>query len=150
MNNEQLSGILSLVSKIHSETVAYLNKELANSGLPDFSTSHGNILFRLSQAESLSMSEIARLIHRDKSTATVLVNKLERLGFVKRMPCSEDSRKTLLVLTDKGTEYNKATAEISRKLIDRCYKGFSAEEKESAFKLLSRIAENFSIDGIAQ
>ena len=144
MNNEQLSGILSLVSKIHAETVAYLNEELANNGLSDFSTSHGNILYRLSKAESLSMTEIARLIHRDKSTATVLVNKLERFGFVKRIRCENDFRKTLLILTDKGTAYNKATAEISKRLIDRCYQGFSDEEKETAYNLLARIADNFS------
>jgi len=144
MNNGHLSGILSLISKIHAETVTYLNAELANSGLPDFSTSHGNILYRLSQADSLSMSELAKMIHRDKSTATVLVNKLERLGFVKRTRCKEDYRKILLVLTDKGTEYNKTTADISKRLIDRCYQGFSNEEKETAFKLLTRIADNFS------
>ena len=148
MNNEQLSGILSLVSKIHAETVAYLNKELANNGLPDFSTSHGNIMYRLSKAESLSMTEIARLIHRDKSTATVLVNKLERFGFVKRTRCENDSRRILLVLTDKGTAYNKATAEISKRLIERCYQGFSDEEKEMAYGLLSRIADNFSCNDV--
>ena len=144
MSNDQLSGILSLISKIHAETASYLNEELANNGLPDFSTSHGNILYRLSQSDTLTMTEIARLIHRDKSTATVLVNKLERFGFVKRVRCTDDCRKTMLVLTEKGMEYNKATAAISKRLINRCYKGFSAEEKETAYKLLARIADNFS------
>lgn len=144
MDNQQLSGILSLISKVHAETVSYLNDELASNGLPDFATSHGNILYRLSQADSLSMTEISKMIHRDKSTATVLVNKLERLGFVKRIRCKDDYRKTLLVLTEKGAEYNKATASISRRLIERCYQGFSDDEKETAFKLLSRISDNFS------
>ncbi|MCQ2580076.1 MAG: MarR family transcriptional regulator [Treponemataceae bacterium] len=143
MNNEQLSGILSLVSKIHAETVAYLKEEMSGNGMPDFSTSHGNILYRLSQSGTLSMTEIARTIHRDKSTATVLVNKLERLGFVKRTQCKDDYRKTLLTLTEKGAEYNKATAAISKRLIERCYQGFSQQDKEKVFELLTRISENF-------
>jgi DNA-binding MarR family transcriptional regulator len=144
MNNEQLSGILSLVSKIHAETVAFFKEELAANGLPDFTTSHGNILYRLSKAETLSMTKIARMIHRDKSTATVLVNKLERFGLVKRIRCKDDNRKTLLMLTEKGAEYNEATANISKRLIDRCYQGFSQADKEKAFELLTRISDNFS------
>ena len=41
------------------------------------------------------MSELAKQVHRTKSTVTALVEKLERNGYVLRIPDPEDSRGVL-------------------------------------------------------
>ena len=90
------------------------------------------------------MKELAAKINRDKSTATVLVRKLERDGFVKTAPAPEDARSKLVSLTRKGKRYNDVTAELANDLLKIFYKGFSETEKKNAFTYLTRIAENFS------
>lgn len=140
---ENYSGILSLVSKIHSSSASFLKEQLKNEGLSDFVSSHGNILFQLSIAEKMTMKQLSDSIHRDKSTTTVLVNKLEKEGYVKRETSTSDNRFTYIVSTDKARSYNEITSKISERLISRCYKGFSDEEKKIVFELLVRISQNF-------
>ena len=122
----------------------FLIKRLAEKGLPDFASSHGFILFQLAAKDALSMKELADKINRDKSTATVLVRKLERDGFVKTAPSPGDARSKLVSLTRKGKRYNDVTAELANDLLKIFYKGFSDAEKKNACSYLLRIAENFS------
>lgn len=142
---ENYQNTLSIISKIHSLSSSFLKKELENQGLAELVSSHGNILFQLSVNEKLSMGEIASRIHRDKSTTTVLVKKLEKEGYVERTKNQEDNRSFFLQLTEKGMQYTKATSEISGKLVSKAYENFSEEEKNTAYALLSRICDNFMI-----
>ena len=138
------SGISSLISKIHADSASFLKSELQARGLPDMVSSHGNILFQLSQAGSLSMKELSERIHRDKSTTTALINKLEAAGFVTREKDSTDSRITNISLTETGRNYNDVLNAISSTLNERCCQGLSADEQKTLFILLSRISQNFS------
>lgn len=137
------SGISSLISKIHADSASFLKAEMQSRGLPDLVSSHGNILFQLSQAGSLSMKELSERIHRDKSTTTALVNKLVGAGFVVREKDSTDSRITHISLTETGRNYNDTLNAISDTLNRRCCQGLSADEQKTLFELLSRIAGNF-------
>ncbi|WP_255422715.1 MarR family winged helix-turn-helix transcriptional regulator [Treponema sp. Marseille-Q4130] len=141
--NTDIRQSMSLVSRIHSAAADFLIKRLAEKGLPDFASSHGFILFQLAAKDALSMKELAEKINRDKSTATVLVRKLERDGFVKTAPSPADARSKLVSLTSKGKRYNDVTAELANGLLKIFYKGFSEDEKKKAFAYLTRIAENF-------
>ncbi|MGI5092126.1 MarR family transcriptional regulator [Treponema socranskii] len=141
--NTDIRQSMSLVSRIHSAAADFLIKRLAEKGLPDFASSHGFILFQLAAKDALSMKELAEKINRDKSTATVLVRKLERDGFVKTAPSPGDARSKLVSLTSKGRRYNDVTAELANDLLKIFYKGFSEDEKKKAFAYLTRIAENF-------
>ncbi len=140
---EQLTQITSLISKIHASTAAFLKTELKNRGLPELVSSHGNILFQLSRHDKMTMTEITAAIHRDKSTTTALIKKLEKEGYVERLTNPEDSRVTWICLTARGQEYTTATSDISRLLTDRACDGFSDEEKQTVYRLLERISTNF-------
>lgn len=49
------------------------------------------------------VSKIAELMGHSTPAATGLVQRLERLDYVKRQPCAEDRRKVLVTSTAKGT-----------------------------------------------
>lgn len=134
---------ISLVSHIHSATSDFLINELKKNGLPDLATSHGNILFQLSLAESLTMKDLTELINRDKSTTTVLVRKLEQEGLVITESDIKDKRSKTIKLTDKGKNYNQKLSEISKNLISTFYQGFTDKEKEDFLSYLKKINKNF-------
>ena len=73
------------------------------------------------------MSELAKQVHRTKSTVTALVEKLERNGYVLRIPDPEDSRGVLVRLTDKGRALEPAFEAISnglqRLITERLWEG---------------------------
>ena len=141
--NQDIKFSMSLVSHVHSSAADFLAKKIAEQGLPDFVSSHGNILFQLSINKELTMSELAKRINRDKSTTTVLVRKLEREGLISGEVDSKDKRNRLMFLTEKGAQYKDVLTKISSELLETFYKGFSEEEKQQFFSLLNRINENF-------
>lgn len=135
-----IDSVLSLISHLHSASADFTNRMLSKDA--KFVSSHGFILFLLSENEKLTMGEISEQINRDKSTTTVLIKKLLEEGLVQTQNCTKDSRKKYISLTEKGKEYNSLTSSISRELLSVCYKNFTNEEKESLLKLLKKMNEN--------
>lgn len=138
-----INSSISLLSNVHSITADFLTEKLSQQGFNAFASSHGNILFQLSLHEKLSMSELAKLINRDKSTTTVLVRKLAHEGFIKVIPDSEDKRSRYVSLTEEGKKYNSTTAKISEELLTTFYKDFTDDEKLKFVEFLTKIKNNF-------
>ena len=138
-----VNSVISLISRIHTQTAEFTNKMLASH---KFVSSHGFILFLLSENSEMSMGEIAKKINRDKSTTTFLIRKLIDEKLVKSMPSSKDNRKKIISLTVEGKKYNNFTSEISNKLLSICYKNFSMEEKETLLNLLEKMSLNLEAE----
>ncbi|MGI5059273.1 MarR family winged helix-turn-helix transcriptional regulator [Treponema pectinovorum] len=136
------NSVLNLISRIHSQSQDFLQGKLFNVGLKELATSHGNILFSLSQNETMNLGELAKRINRDKSTTTILVKKLQNEGFIEIKKDETDARKKIIQLTTKGKSYNEQTAKVSNDLISTCYKGFSQDEKKQLVELLNKLCLN--------
>lgn len=134
-----MSAILSLISKIHEKGNRFIIEELKNNGAEGLVPSHGDILFCLYKNGKMTMKDIANCIHRTKPTVTVLVDKLEKLGYLKREPSDEDNRCTYIVLTKKGEDFKVIFEKISEKLNEMLYKNLSPEESELIEKLLRKV-----------
>lgn len=138
-----VNSSISFLSHIHTMTASFLTEKLKQQGFNDFASSHGNILFQLNKHGKMTMSELAKSINRDKSTATVLVRKLEKEGFVLIVSDENDKRNKNIQLSQKGLEYTKVTNEISNELLSTFYNGFSEQEKKIFLDFLERIEKNF-------
>lgn len=141
--NKEINSSISLISHIHSLSQDFVCQQLSQLGLQDFVSSHGNILFQLSKNGPMSMRDLAKSINRDKSTTTVLVRKLENEGFIKTSCDKNDKRSKNLELTEKGLVLKVKTDEISSKLLETFYDGFSEDEKEQFYSFLKRVSHNF-------
>ena len=111
---------------------------LRNSKRSGSAPSHGDILVRLLACETCNMSELAKQVHRTKSTVTALVEKLERNGYVLRIPDPEDSRGVLVRLTDKGRALEPAFEAISNGLQRLITDRLSEEEAALLDRLLDK------------
>ena len=87
----------------------------------------------------MTMKDIAQKINRTKPTVTALINKLEKLGYLKREVSSQDNRYTNIVLTKKGEIFKPVFEKISKDLNEMLYKNLSAEEADILEKLLRKI-----------
>lgn len=134
-----MKELLSLVSKIHEKGNRFIIDELKNNGAEGLVPSHGDILVCLYKNGKMTMKDIANSIHRTKPTVTVLVDKLEKLGYIKREASDEDNRSTNIVLTQKGEDFKVIFEKISKELNKMLYKNLSAEESELIEKLLRKV-----------
>ena len=137
--NNYMSAILSLISKIHEKGNRFIIEELKNNGAEGLVPSHGDILVCLYKNSKMTMKDIANCIHRTKPTVTVLVDKLEKLGYLKREASNEDNRSTNIVLTQKGEDFQTTFEKISKNLNEMLNKNLSPEESELMEKLLRKV-----------
>lgn len=133
---------LSIISRIKEGANRFIIEQLNQNGIEGLVPSHGDILFVLYKSDKITMKEIADKIHRTKATVTVLVDKLEKLEFIKREKSSEDNRITYITLTKKGLEFKPVFEQISQNLNTMLYKNFSKEEAKILDELLNKMKKN--------
>ena len=115
-----------LMGRIHDLTQKWLRGELVAAGLSGIVPSHGDVLALLFMKGEATMHELAAFAHRTKPTTTVLVDKLEEMGLVRRAQSEDDAR----------------FAAISKKLASRVYSPLSKDEGEMLEKLLNKVLSN--------
>jgi DNA-binding MarR family transcriptional regulator len=133
----------SMVGKIRDAVNNMILSELGKHGVDGIAPSHGDILVCLYEKNRLSVKELTEKIHRTQPTVTVLVNKLEKLGYVERIKSKEDSRVTLINITEKGIQLEPIFHEISEKLNTVIYGNLTNAEKEQLEHLLEKILKKF-------
>jgi len=131
------------MSSIRGQAYRFITEELRAYHIQGIAPSHGGILSALFEQRKLPMRSLAARIGRDKSTVTALVDKLIKLGYVKKEKGEEDRRENYIVLTKKGRDLEPVFNELSRTLIRRVYKDVSQEEQRVLIGILQRMQERW-------
>ena len=134
-----MRNLLALVSKIHEKGNRFIIEQLKKNGADGLVPSHGDILVCLYEQDKMTMKDIADKIQRTRPTVTVLVDKLEKLGYIKREISQEDSRYTYIVLTKKGQDFKPIFEKISEDLNNLLYKNLTEQESNILDNLLQKI-----------
>ena len=71
-----------------------------------------------------------------RSTTTVLLQRMEKKGLIQRHTSSKDARQKAVVLTDKALSIASACQSYLRKEEEEFVQLFSAEERDIFFKIL--------------
>lgn len=138
----QTNQIFRLIGRIHRETDALICRELARRGHPGLGPSHGSILSKLYDQGPMPMGGLARSIGRKKNTVTVLVKRMEVDGYVLRHRSEEDSRVTLVSLTEKGAAFRRDFEAVSVILLNSVWGDMPQGRKEVLVSGLETIVQN--------
>ncbi len=90
-----------------------------------------------------TVSDIASDMKIAIPTATVAVKKLENKGFVTKVPFSDDGRRFIISLTEKGTKVDRAHSIFHRRMVRNISREFSDEEKEVLLTAIKKLNEFF-------
>ena len=134
--------IIFLIGRVLYKANKLLVREMKAHRIDGLAVSHGEILGTLMYRGPSTMTEIARIIGKDKSTITALINKLIRMDYVERRKSGADYRFSQIALTPKGEALKPAFFAIARKLRAVSYKGMTDDEREHLAGLLTRLHEN--------
>lgn len=113
-----------------------VNEGLARSGFEDFRPAHGTIGQHIADQGS-RVTELARLAQVSKPTVVYLVDDLERLGYVERIPDPDDGRAKLVRLTERGARAQRE----ARRIIARIERDWSRALGERDFAVLRSLLE---------
>ncbi len=104
----------------------------------------GNYAFLLNlfRREGVSQDMLSKTIHVDKTTTTRALDKLEDLGYIIRLSEPADKRAHRIYLTEQARGLEAEIREVLKDWATILTEGFSQEEKDIAYQLLNRMAEN--------
>lgn len=99
------------------------------------------IFWLLYRKEEANMTEIAEYIHVPLNTATGIVSKMEKNGFVVRDRLKEDKRVVVIHLTEKGKTQVKALVDEITYYAVQTISVFSKEEMDIFLRMSKRVVE---------
>jgi MarR family transcriptional regulator, organic hydroperoxide resistance regulator len=138
----KIRSSIKYIGIIREEANKFIIDELGKRGITGIVPSHGAILMALYDQKTMSMKEIADKIKRRQPTVTVLIDKLQEHGYLKKEKDIDDSRITNIMITQKGEEFKSVFFEISEKLNKKLHQGLSEKESEILENLLERVSMN--------
>ncbi|WP_410770828.1 MarR family winged helix-turn-helix transcriptional regulator [Fontibacillus sp. BL9] len=133
----------SMISKIRDAVNKKIIAELEQNGVVDIVPSHGDILSLLFHSYGMPISVLAEKINRTQPTVTVLVRKLEQLGYAERRKDEQDKRVTLISLTEKGEQLGPLFRAVSNQLNEVIYGGLTLDEQAQLEDMLKRVLKRF-------
>lgn len=131
-----------LTARIHTLSQRVLAKILKKNCVNEINPAQGRIFFALWQKDGISIRELAQKTSLEKSTLTSMLDRLEKNGFIQRVPSKDDRRKILIKLTEKDREMQAVYTQICGEKLELFYKGFTEKEIDKFEGYLSRILNN--------
>jgi len=130
------------VSQIKRLSDRIFERILAEKNIDAFNGAQGRILYVLWQEDNISLREIADKTGLAPTTLTSMIDRMEAGGLVCRVPDERDRRKTLLALTDMSRNLQRDYSEVSSRMSQIFYSGFTNEEISICEGMLERIYDN--------
>ena len=140
MQNPRKGGFL--ISKIHQLSGRIFARMLKEYGVEDINPAQGRIMFVLWQNDGIAINDLSKETSLSKSTLTSMLDRLEATGFLRREASKEDRRKIHIWRTEKDKSFQKQYVQVSKKMLEIYYQGFTLKEMENFESMLERIFGN--------
>lgn len=133
-----------LVAKIHQVSGRVFAKILRKYGVDEINPAQGRILFVLWKQDEISIVELAKKTQLSKSTLTSMLDRLEKNGYIVRVPSKRDRRIILIKRTDKDKHLENKYIQVSNEMTKLFYRGFTSKEIDDFENHLRRILANLT------
>lgn len=99
-------------------------------------------LIHASAQDEIYVKDLEKYMKIRKSTASELVSRLEKNGYVKTEKSQKDGRLKRLIVTEEGHEAHDRILQFLQEIDDRLVEGLSKEEVDTFVNLLNRLIQN--------
>jgi len=131
--------VASIMPQIHIEIVKRQPQALLTDKITLPQMVIINLLFGRSECK---MTDISRVLGVTKSAVTGIIDRLIRLGLIKRMRSKDDRRIVNVMLTPKGITYARKLVDFRYQVIRRLFSNLSHREKAQYLRILTKIHDN--------
>ncbi|KAI4444431.1 MarR family transcriptional regulator [Schaedlerella arabinosiphila] len=136
LNHMQTLGVLGQVTHLSN----CLAKQMF--GKHDLKPGHAGILFILNKEGELSQRELSEKMNLTPPTITSAIQKMEKLGYIRRKPDDKDQRVLRLCVTDKGKACLDQICKVGKEMEEMAFQGMSMEETLLLKRLLMQVRDN--------
>jgi len=139
MNGQQQSGFL--ISKIHHLSGRIFARMLKEYEI-EINPAQVRIILVLWQEDGIPIRELAQKTALEKSTLTAMLDRLERMGYVRRVHSATDRRQILVERTELDRSWQDIYVKVSQEMSELFYQGFSEGEIYELDRYLRRLLVN--------
>ncbi len=139
MKTQRQGGFLS--AKIHQMSGRIFTKLLKKYDI-EINPAQGRIMFVLWRNDRITIQQLAKKTQLSKTSLTSMLDRLEDMDYIKRVPSESDRRKIFIELTDKDKSLQEKYIQVSKEMTEIYYQGFSEKDIDLFESYLGRIYEN--------
>jgi DNA-binding MarR family transcriptional regulator len=142
-NNQFKKGELYsfITGKASTAIARRLQRKLNQAGL-NMTIEQWSVLYHLWKEDGKSQQELCNATFRDKPSITRLVDNLEKLNLVKRVPAENDRRINLIYLTKQALKLQEQTMELAEETLNEALTGVATEQVNLCKEVLQRVYDN--------
>jgi DNA-binding MarR family transcriptional regulator len=142
-NNQFKKGELYsfITGKASTAIARNLQKKFNMAGLK-ITIEQWSVLYHLWKEDGKSQQELCNATFRDKPSITRLVDNLEKLQLVKRVPSDDDRRINLIFLTRQAQRMQEETMQLAEATLNEALEGVPADRIEICKEVLQLVYDN--------
>lgn len=134
-------GLCRLIGHIRTEIVFDLERALAPTDV-DLNFTQFLALKRLGEDGPMAPGELARILNYNPGALTRLLDKLERSGYLERVPDPTDRRALRLELTAGGRAVRQRMLACGNAAAERAFADLTRAERRQLRALLTRVLDH--------
>ncbi|HRN92056.1 MAG TPA: MarR family transcriptional regulator [Ferruginibacter sp.] len=142
-NNQFKRGELYsfITGKASTAVARRLQKNFKQAGI-EITIEQWSVLYHLWKQDGLSQQQLCDATFRDKPSITRLVDNLEKLKLVRRVPSKDDRRSNLIYITPEANQLQTRTMEVANQTLNEALEGVTNGQIEIAKVVLHMVYEN--------
>jgi DNA-binding MarR family transcriptional regulator len=142
-NNQFKRGELYsfITGKASTAIARRLQKKFNSAGL-NLTIEQWSVLYHLWKKEGISQQELCNATFRDKPSITRLVDNLERLELVRRVPSENDRRINLIYLTKQAQKLQEQSMGLAEETLNEALLTVPPEKIEVCKEVLQIVYDN--------
>jgi DNA-binding MarR family transcriptional regulator len=130
------------IYKLNRLMSEYTQHQMEIEGLRDLQPSIGVVLLPLLEEEGQTLSSLAKKLNMKAPTVTVIANRLEERGWIRRERGVDDRRQVRLYLTETGRTTADILSKIRKKILSQMGIGIEKEHLLSTKDILAKMFGN--------
>jgi len=142
-NNQFKRGELYsfITGKASTAIARNLQKKFNTAGL-NLTIEQWSVLYHLWKQDGISQQELCNATFRDKPSITRLVDNLERLRLVKRVPSESDRRINMIFLTSQAQKLQEQTMVLAEETLNEALSSVPPEKIDVCKEVLQIVYDN--------
>ncbi len=142
-NNQFKKGELYsfITGKASTAIARCLQKKFNTAGL-NLTIEQWSVLYHLWKKDGISQQELCNATFRDKPSITRLVDNLEKLNLVKRVPSEKDRRINLIVLTRQAQKLQEDSMLLAEETLNEALASVPPEKVDVCKEVLQVVYDN--------
>jgi len=139
--NERIGLTIKRISNLFKREV---DRAITDRGIEELTGMQSFVIGYLARnsERDVFQKDIEKEFSIRRSTATAMLQLLEKNGYITRVVDSDDARLKKIILTEKALERHKIISQEIDKTEERLYRGLSKEEITAFFKVAEKLKEN--------